>query len=261
MTIPPGGLDRRLQEPDAAAVVADDDVREIHERQAEAKVRFIRAVLAHGLAVGEAGEGAGEVDAADVLPEGDHQPLDDVLHVLFDDEAHLDVDLRELGLAVEPEIFVAEAAHDLEVAVHARHHEQLLEDLGRLRERVELTGVEPRRDQEVAGAARRVLHHERRFDLGEPVGGQVAARRLIDRGPNQEVLLQRGAAQVEVAVLEPHGLARGRVIGDLEGRRLRAREDGEGVGLHFDLAGGEIRVLVAAALDDDAGDADAELSA
>ena len=206
-------------------------------------------------------EGAGEVEAANVLPQGHHQSLDDVLHVLLDDEAHLDVDLRELGLAVEPEIFVAEAAHDLEVAVHARHHEQLLEDLRRLGERVELTGVEPRGDEEVAGAAGRVLHHERGFDLGEPVGGQVAARRLVDGRPNEEVLLQGGAAQVEVAVLEPHGLARGGVVRDLEGRRFRAREDGEGVGLHFDLAGGQVRVLVAAALDDGAGDADAELSA
>ena len=68
----------------------------------------------------------------------DHQLLDDVLHVLLDDEAHLEVDLRELGLAVEAQVLVAEAAHDLEVAIDARDHEQLLEDLRRLGERVEL---------------------------------------------------------------------------------------------------------------------------
>ena len=62
---------------------------------------------------------------------------------------------------------------DLEVAVEARHHEQLLEDLRRLGERVELAGVEARGNQEVARAARRVLHHERRLDLEEAVVGQV----------------------------------------------------------------------------------------
>ena len=54
------------------------------------------------------------------------------------DERRLDVDLRELRLAVGAQILVAEAARDLEVAVEAGHHEQLLVDLRRLRQRVEL---------------------------------------------------------------------------------------------------------------------------
>ena len=36
------------------------------------------------------------------------------------DEAHLQVELGELGLAVGAQVLVAEAAHDLEVAVEAR---------------------------------------------------------------------------------------------------------------------------------------------
>ena len=43
------------------------------------------------------------------------------------DEAHFDVDLRELGLPVAPGILVAEALRDLEVPVEARHHQDLLE--------------------------------------------------------------------------------------------------------------------------------------
>ena len=35
------------------------------------------------------------------------------------DEAHLEVELGELGLAVAAQVLVAEAARDLEVAVHA----------------------------------------------------------------------------------------------------------------------------------------------
>jgi hypothetical protein len=81
--------------------------------------------------------------------------------------ADLDVDLGELGLTVVAQVLVAEAAADLEVLVHAGDHEQLLEDLRRLGERVEHAGVEPAGHQEVARAARRVLHHVRRLELEE----------------------------------------------------------------------------------------------
>ena len=54
------------------------------------------------------------------------------------DERHLDVDLGELGLAVGAQVLVAEAARDLVVALDAADHEQLLEELRRLRQRVEL---------------------------------------------------------------------------------------------------------------------------
>ena len=67
-------------------------------------------------------------------------------------EADLEVDLGELGLAVGAEVFVAEAAGDLEVAVEAGDHQDLLEDLRRLRERVEVAGVDAAGDEVVARA-------------------------------------------------------------------------------------------------------------
>ena len=60
------------------------------------------------------------------------------------DEAHLEVELVELaGRAVGAGVLVAEAGRDLEVAVEAGDHQQLLELLRRLRQRVELAGVQP----------------------------------------------------------------------------------------------------------------------
>jgi hypothetical protein len=48
------------------------------------------------------------------------------------------IDLGELGLAVGAQVLVAEAAHDLVVAVEAGNHQQLFEQLRRLRQGVEL---------------------------------------------------------------------------------------------------------------------------
>ena len=64
------------------------------------------------------------------------QPVDHLVDVLLLHERHLQVELRELGLAVGAEVLVAEAAGDLEVALVPADHQQLLEELRRLRQRV-----------------------------------------------------------------------------------------------------------------------------
>ena len=76
-------------------------------------------------------------------------------HVFLRDEAHLDVELVELARQpVGARVFVAETGRDLEIAVEARHHQQLLVLLRRLRQRVEFAGMDARRHQEVARAFR-----------------------------------------------------------------------------------------------------------
>ena len=87
--------------------------------------------------------------------------------VLVLDERHLDVELGELGLAVGAQVLVAEAAGDLEVAVEAGDHQELLVELGRLRQGVEVPGVDPAGDQEVAGALGRAAAQDGRLDLEE----------------------------------------------------------------------------------------------
>ncbi len=104
----------------------------------------------------------------------DDEPLDDREDVVLADEAHLEVDLGELGLPVEPEVLVAEALDDLEVPVEAGDHEELLVELGALGERVELAGVEAAGDEEVPRAARGVLAHEGRLELEEALLHQRA---------------------------------------------------------------------------------------
>jgi hypothetical protein len=47
-------------------------------------------------------------------------------------ERGLDIDLGEFGLAVGAQVFVAETLGDLVVTIEAGHHQQLLEQLGRL---------------------------------------------------------------------------------------------------------------------------------
>ena len=201
-----------------------------------------------------------DLDAEHVLPQRRDQALHRGLEDLLVDERHLDIDLRELGLAIEAEVLVAEAAHDLEVALVARDHQQLLEDLRRLGERVERAGVEPRRHEEVTRAARRVLHHERRLHLEEAVLAEVVARHARDRRAHDQILLQLRPAQIEVAILEAQLLVGVDLVLDLERRRLGLREHLDALDPHLDRAGRQLVVDVAAARADLADDADAPLA-
>ena len=107
--------------------------------------------------------------------------LDRVEHVLLGDEAHLDIELVELaGRAVGARILVAEAGRDLEIAVEARHHDELLELLRRLRQRVELAGMDARRHEEVARAFGRRRGQDRRLEFEEALLLHAAADRVDD---------------------------------------------------------------------------------
>ena len=92
------------------------------------------------------------------------------------DKAHLQVELGELGLAVGAQVFVAEAAGDLEVALDAGHHEQLLQLLRALRQGVELAGMQPTGHDEIARAFGRALEQDRRLDLQESPASERNSR-------------------------------------------------------------------------------------
>ena len=61
--------------------------------------------------------------------------------VLFVYEGHFQVELSELRLTVCTQIFIAEATSDLEVFFITSNHQDLFEDLWRLRQRVECTSI------------------------------------------------------------------------------------------------------------------------
>src|SRR5690606_33135470 len=100
------------------------------------------------------------------------------------------------------EILVAVAAGELEVAFDPGDHQQLLEDLRRLRQCEEAPRSETRRDEEVARALRSGLDERRRFDLEEAALGEVIADEPDDLVPEADGLGRLGAAEVKVPVAQ-----------------------------------------------------------
>ena len=127
--------------------------------------------------------------------------------VLAGDEGHLQVDLGELRLPVLAEVLVAEAAGELVVALKAADHEQLLEQLRRLRQGVPVAGAQPDGDEEVAGAFRRGPGEVRRLHVHEPVVAHHVGQQVGGRGADAQRAGGLLAADVQVAVLDPDVLA------------------------------------------------------
>ncbi len=136
-------------------------------------------------------------------------------------EAHFKIDLRELKLAVGAQVLVAEAARDLEVAVEAGDHQNLLEDLRRLRQRVEAARIDAARHKKIARAFRRGLVENRRFDFEEAIRAEALADGAGNLVAQQEVSLHLDAAQVDVAVLEARFLVGNGLFGGRKGREAR----------------------------------------
>ncbi len=106
----------------------------------DAQVRLVRAKAGHRLGVGHDGELA-QVHIQLLLEHRCDHALEDGADFFLVQERGLAVDLREFGLAVGAQVFVAEALGDLVVAVVAGHHQHLLVQLGRLRQGEELAVV------------------------------------------------------------------------------------------------------------------------
>ena len=220
-------------------------VADVEKLQAEAQVGPVDAVLLHSLGIADDREG----QRLDLLVRQHHPAqldehlLDDGADVGRIDKAHFQVELRELGLAVGAQVLVAETACDLEVALDAGDHEQLLELLRALRQRIELAGLQAAGHDKVARAFGRALEQNRRLDLQEVAVGEVLANETDDLVAQHQILRHARPADVEIAVLEPQHLVD--LIGrarNVEGRVLGRVEDRHLVGDHLDVAGGEIGV-------------------
>lgn len=183
--------------------------------------------------------------AAELLEQLGHELLDRLEDVLLLDEAHLDVELVELARrAVGAGVLVAEAGRDLEVAVEAGDHQQLLELLRGLRQGVELAGVHPGGHHVVARALGGGGGQDRRRHLVEAHRRHLLAHRGDHGRAQHDVAVHALAAQVQEAVLQAPLLVDPVLGVDGEGQGLGRAEQLDLGDLDLDLAGGQVGVHV-----------------
>ena len=189
-------------------------------------------------------EGRLDIEIEQLLEEIAGHPLEDRQHILLLDEAHLTVDLSELRLAVRTKILVTEALDDLEIAVKATNHQQLLEGLRRLGQSVELVRVHARGHDEVAGTLRRRLNEDRRLYFEEALTIKIAAHSEGKAVTQLKIGAYAATTQVEVAVLHTQVVPTIGIIFDSEGRHLCRIEYAQRLDRDLDIPRRELRILI-----------------
>ena len=221
-------------------------IRHVHEFHREARVGLINAIAVQRLLERDALEGRRHVDVQGGFPDALEQAFNERVNIFAVNEAHLDVHLRELGLAVGTQIFVAIAAGELKIFLHAGDHENLFELLRRLRQGVERPGFAAVGHEEFARAFGRGLEQRGRLNFEEALLIHVAPRGDGDLGTQFEVARHFGTAQVEIAILQTQffvHLAGDFGIIDGERQDFRHVQDFERGDADFHFAGGNLRIV------------------
>ena len=209
-----------------------------------AQIRLVGAVFAHCLGVRNAREGFRHRFAAgkgfDRLTQHAFHRRQ---HIVLFDKAHFQIELVEFPRQpVGARVFVAKTGRDLEIAVEARHHDQLLELLRRLRQGVELARMDAARHEEIARALRARCGEDRCREFGKSGLVHAGAHVGNDRRALHDIGVQGFAPQVEKAVFQADVFG---VIQFAEHRQRQLLRSGEHLHLadeDFDLAGRQVGI-------------------
>jgi hypothetical protein len=127
-------------------VFTAEDLRDVLNHQWVAHIRLVGAVFQDRVFVGHVRQPFNTVRRAGPVREFLENAIDHRSHraedVFLLHETHFHVELVEFSQAVGAAIFIAEARRNLKVTVETAHHQQLLELLRRLWQRIELAGVQ-----------------------------------------------------------------------------------------------------------------------
>ena len=130
---------------------------DISDLQGVAQIRLVRTIFQHRLLIRDTREGRWRHRALRASPivkflkHASQHRFNRGEDIFLRHKGHFEIKLIEFaGAAIRARSLITEAGRDLEVAIKPRNHTQLLELLRRLRQRIELARMQPRRHQEVA---------------------------------------------------------------------------------------------------------------
>ena len=205
--------------------------------KAKAGVGLVGAETAHGLVPRHAVERGLDVDVQHFLPQALDEALVQGHDVVLGDKAHLLVHLGELGLAVCAQILVAVAVGQLEVAVKAGQHQNLLVELRALGQRVEVARLHTAGNEIIARALGRGLDEGGRLDLGEMVLAEIVADDLHDLAAQHDGLMHGRTAQVQIAVAQAQVVVDVDLVAQLKRRGLGLAQDAQLADVELYVAG------------------------
>ena len=151
--------------------------------------------------------------------------------------------MRELRLPIRPQIFIAEAFHNLKILFEARDHQDLFEQLRRLGQCIEIAVMEAARHQVISRAFGCRFGQDGCLDLPESLAVHIITHGHRDAMPHAKRFLHLGPAQVEVAVFQAKVLGSCDFVFDRKRGGFRFAQNPELACDYLDFARFQIRIL------------------
>ena len=129
------------------------------------------------------------------------QILKDFQYVFLIGKRHFTVYLRKFWLSVSTQVLVTETLGNLEIAVETRHHQQLLQCLRALRQRIELPWIHTRRHHKVACTFWSRTNQNRCFYLNKILVVEEVTNQDGHTVAQLQVLTNAGTTQVQITIL------------------------------------------------------------
>ena len=146
--------------------------------------------------------------------------FEQIADFLFTRKRHFTIDLREFRLAIRSQIFVTKTFRNLVITIETCDHQQLFEQLRRLRQCEKFSRIDAGRHKVIACAFRCRFGQHRRFDIDETVFIQILADLHGDLVAQTQIILHLRATQIEYPVSQASRFGKMFVI-ELERRRDR----------------------------------------
>src|SRR5690554_1950442 len=210
--------------------------------QRNTQIRLVAAVTLHSLGIRHAREFR-QLHIQHVFEQRTDHVFVERHQGLFINERGLDVDLGKLRLTVCPQVFVTETLGDLVVAVNARYHQHLLEQLRRLGQREEGTFVGTAGHQIITGAFGGGTGQDRCFHIHETAAIQEVADVTGYPGTETQTVDHFRAAQIDEAIAQTNVLTHIHVLVQRERRRGGGVQDNDFLTQQLYLTGRHIVVF------------------
>ncbi len=173
---------------------------EISQLHPITSIRLVHPIRLHRFPKRHPRKGRWNLDPTHLFPDALNQPLNQSVNVFPTDKRHFDVDLGEFWLTICPQILIPKTAGNLKIFLGSTHHQQLLKLLWRLRQRIKLPWIQPRRHQILPRSLGGALKKNWRLNLPKSLLAQMVPDGQSGSVSRLQSLGHRGSAQIQIPI-------------------------------------------------------------
>ena len=165
-----------------------------------------------------------------------YQPLKHLQHIFLRHKRHFAIYLGKFRLTISAQVFITETFYNLEIAVKARHHQQLFKGLRRLRQGIKFPGIHPTGDHKIPRAFGRRFNQNRSFHFNKILSVHVQARLLCYFMAQFQIFTYRITAQIKITVFHAEFISTIGLVFNLKRRQFSSIQNRQRRQFYFNIS-------------------------